>query len=474
MRIFSAALILGLVLRGPVSASPTPVHASLPEPEDFKVPSLDPTSCAQKLQRLEEKINEFHFDNFTNDELTRLAPTLLENAWQLRLDLHAQLPRMTPECRLQTRALFHEVRDVEDYLAEFAYPQTKVLDPKSLDFQKEAVPILNVDAYPAMLVRDGISVKPFVFHSGDLMLARGVSFVSAIITQVSDNRSHFSHVVTVHVDDKTQTVNTVESYIGSGVEKFDLDFALKNENARLLLLRPRDAELGKRAADVAMVAAEQRLPYDYDMDFRDGQSMSCVEVPVAAFAKASENRITLPTQASQVVLKNPEFLRRLGLRPGKIITPDDLEIDPNFEMILDWKDLRLLRDSRHKDAILSEIVRWLSERHYEFHDNLKSYLAMYVIKPARSTVLWPVIKKWTKAPTIDREVPRQTLGLMILVDQVGQILLQELRRRDQAFFVQHGRPMTNAQLRQALEDFRTRDAEKFTRGETSEFHQLFR
>jgi hypothetical protein len=61
-----------------------------------------------------------------------------------------------------------------------------------------------------------------------------------------------------------------------------------------------------------------------------------------------------------------------------------------------------------------------------------------------------------------------------LVDQVGQILLQELRRRDQAFFMQHGRPMTNAQLRQALEDFRTRDAEKFTRGETSEFHQLFR
>ncbi|MGZ3805399.1 MAG: hypothetical protein ACXVB4_14380 [Pseudobdellovibrionaceae bacterium] len=424
--------------------------------------SYNKETCAMVLQNLQQNLRSIDWNFYTNEDLKRNALDIMNLSWQLRLGIHQKLGGVDQECVLQARDIFHTLRDVEDYLGDFAYSSPNLV-PSDFEFQKQAVPIYDRQAYPPYFVRADLDTPKFDFQAGDLMLARGISFTSAIITQISDNRSHFSHVVFVDKIAKNQTAGTIESYIGSGVKHYEMNFALKNENVRLLVLRPKDAILGQRATVFANKAAASHVPYDYAMDFKDYSALSCVELSIYAYDKASNGTLKLPLYPAQLTLNNTDFLNKMELKKGPLITPDDLETDPNFDLVLDWKDYRLVRDSRHKDAILSEMMRWMNDLHYNFHWTVKSIIAEDVVKPLRYTPLWPLLRTLPGdvVPNIDKEVPRETLGVMKVLDQVGNYLLQELRKQDNVYTLQHHRPMTNEQLRVALENIRRSGLKSF-------------
>ncbi len=433
-------------------------------------PNYDRNTCSGTLASLQQNLRNIDWNAYTNADLKAHAMDTINSFWQLRLSIHRKLPDVKRDCVILARDVFHKLRDGEDYLGDFAY-SVKQENPAKLDFQKQPVPIYDRKAYPPYFVRPDLDDPQFKFQAGDLMLARGVSFISAIISQISDNRSHFSHVVFVDVNAKTQKVGTVESYVGVGVAHYDIDFALKNENARLLVLRPKDATMGQKATDFANKAARDKISYDYSMNFADYSKMSCVELAIYAYDKASLGQVKVPMNPANLTLDNPDFLNKMNLKKGHIITPDDLETDPNFDLVLDWKDYRLLRDSRHKDAILSELMRWMSDLHYNFHDTLKSTAAKYLVQPSRKTPLWPLVRLVTGAPNIDKEIPAKTLGVMTVLNSVAEDLLEEIRKQDEVYFQKHQRPMTNAQLRETLERIRQEDARKYAAGEKSLIHR---
>lgn len=433
-------------------------------------PSYDRNTCSATLTSLQQNLRNIDWNAYTNTDLKAQALTTINLFWQLRLSIHRKLSEVNKDCVLLARDVFHHLRDGEDYLGDFAY-SVRSEDPAKIDFQKQPVPIFDRKAYPPYFVRPDLNDARFNFQAGDLMLARGVSFISAIISQISDNRSHFSHVVFVDVDAKTQTPGTVESYVGAGVKHYDMDFALKNENARLLVLRPKDRTLGEKATYFANKAVADKIRYDYSMNFVDYSKMSCVELAVYSFDKGSQGRVKIPTYPANLTLNNPDFLTKMGLQKGQIITPDDLEADPNFELVLDWKDYRLVRDSRHKDAILSELMRWMSDLKYNFHETLSSRAAKYVVQPSRKTPLWPLVRLVTGAPNIDKEIPAKTLGVMTVLNGVAEDLLEEVRKADESYFQKHQRPMTNPQLRETLEKIRREDAQKYAAGEKSLIHK---
>ncbi|MBC7371402.1 MAG: hypothetical protein H7326_07555, partial [Bdellovibrionaceae bacterium] len=250
---------------------------------------MDP--CEVSLVDIQQGLESIQWENFPNEVLQKESAGLIPSLFQLRLALHQKLPMLNIQCAAKARNIFHLLRDAEDFLGSFAY-LVPDLDPLKLDFQIQPVPIFNREAYPKYLVRQDLGAARFEFQNGDVMIARGVSFFSAIITQISENHSHFSHTIVVHkAADKT---DTVESYVGKGVAAYDIDFALKNENVRLMVLRPKDANLGVKAAAAAVDAANRKIPYDYKMDFEDDQQMSCVEVPTYAYKKASEGKMKVP------------------------------------------------------------------------------------------------------------------------------------------------------------------------------------
>ncbi|MDG0816653.1 hypothetical protein [Bdellovibrio svalbardensis] len=435
--------------------------------------SFTPSNCGPVYSAIASKVESLDFNLYSNEELQKEAANLISALWQMRLQLHARLSEVSPQCQLQVRELFHRMHDQDDYLGEFAY-KAQALDPSKLEFQKQAIPIYDRKAYAPYSVRPDVDDEKFQFYSGDLMLARGVSFFSAIISQISDNKSQFSHVVFVSQEPMTKKLNTIESYIGVGVDKYQMDFALKNENARLLVLRPKDRVLGEKAAGFAMESAKARVPYDYFMNFKDYSKMSCVEVARSAYDKASNGAVLTPAQPANLKMNSKDFLDKLNLKNGSLITPDDLEVDPRFELVLDWRDYRLLRDSRHKDAILSEMVRWMDEMGYKFHDTPKSFIAKNIILPTRTTRLWPLVKKLTGSPDLDPALPKKTLGVMLVLNQVGQSLLERLDKQDLAYIAKFKRPMTNGQLRAAVNQLRELDLKEYKESNPSFLHFALR
>jgi hypothetical protein len=431
------------------------------------------TNCETKLDALIEAIKKNNVAETSNETLAAEGSSILRTSWDLRLKLHAVLPHIDKSCTLKIRDVFHQIRDTEDYVGEILYKKNP-RDPRHVDFQKEAIPIYDRAAYPPFLVKGGLDLPQFEFKSGDVILARGISFFSAIITKLSNNRSHFSHSFVLDVNPETGKIRSVESYVGENVQSYDINHALRNENVRLMVLRPRDPALGAVAANFAMELAQRKVRYDYKMDFEDDSEMSCVEVPVYSYKKASNGQMHIPLYPAQVEHRNEKFLKSLGVKKGSFITPDDLETDPRFELVLDWSDPNLIRDSRYKDAVLAEVVRWSDQLGYQFHESFKTFLATRVLLPLRNTFLAPALAWIPFIPKVDAHIPPETLSAMTALDEVSQKLLDVIKSQDLEFFQQNNRPLTNQQLRENLEKIRSDDLSKHQNKKKSLFHSIFR
>ena len=148
----------------------------------------------------------------------------------------------------------------------------------------------------------------------------------------------------------------------------------------LLLLRPRDPALGVRAAAfmhekvASAIAAGKPIPYDYDFNFEEHSALSCAEVARYAYEEASQGGVIVPAYPSRIQA-DPAFLERFALHAGETFEPGDAEVDPRFEIVAEFSDLSLTRDSRIKDVILSEMLHWVDELNYGLFDTGTSKFA---------------------------------------------------------------------------------------------------
>jgi hypothetical protein len=467
--------------RNPAQAAPTPPELSPDALKGAKIVAsqaaqLTDADCVPYLKAFEGKLEAIEPARLPSD--VPLLP-LVSAIWEIRVALHSRLPSVGASCAAAMRDTLRVLRFAEDLLAERA-AKVPDLSPDKIDFTKEPRPILDSAPNFLTLNTSPASDGPFAFRPGDIMIARGPSFLSAIISRVGDISSQFSHVILLDVEgDKTQTI---EAYVGKGVGFYPIDEALRNENARLLVLRPRDPELGRRAAATmiaragAAIASGHPIPYDYKLDFHDHSAMSCAEVAQVAYEDASGGAVELPFYPTKLT-SDERLLGRFGMSQGETFTPGDLEVDPRFEMVLEWRDLSLTRDSRQKDAILTSLLNWANQNGYVLHDSDKSWLTGHVIYHVRRGFLWPLVKKILKIDDFSKEIPRKTLQTMELMNELGEDLLVELQKRDAAFEARTGWPMTYKDMYDSLEDLRREDAATYADRKTRKkalFHALFR
>ena len=441
-------------------------------------PEFDSKECVSYLKNLQIEIPQVQ-PRDAGVEMSSHAPELIDLLWKVRMALHHRLPEFSSDCVIEVRNTARLLRFIEEFLAERVNKVTD-LDPGTMDFSKQETPVTTES--PNYLKLTNPDLGNFQFKNGDIMIARGISFMSAIISRVGDVSSQFSHVILVHVDKDTQKVETIESYVGVGAGIYDIDTALKNENARLLLLRARDSEMASKAADFmyakvkSAIAAGHSIPYDYKFDFKDHSAVSCAEVATWAFEEASEGKVILPFYPSRIS-ENPKFLSRISMQPGETFTPGDLEVDPRFEMAMEWRDLRLTRDARVKDAIMTSILNWVNDSGYELRDTGTSSFAGAVIWRARKTFFWPLVQKLLKIQDFSKDIPRNLFQTVVLLNQVGEVFLNHTKEQDKAFEAQSGWPMTYQDLYKSLEEYRVQDSQLYQDKKTrkqSEFHFAFR
>ncbi len=280
-------------------------------------------------------------------------------------------------------------------------------------------------------------------------------------------RSLFSHIVFVHVDEKTKEVTTIESYIGKGVGIYSIEDALKNENSRILVLRPKDRELAARAADymydkvMALKKQNKIIYYDYDLDFEDNSKLSCEEIAYDSFKQNSDGKFIIPEQMSKIEMKDEEFLKRIGIKKGLMMTPVDMETDSRFDIALDWTDYRIMRDSWRKDAVLGEMFRWINDYNYKIHENLTSIGAKVVWSTRYIPGLWGMLAKVSGlSKDMTKDVPSLTISTMASLKTIGGILLPIATKADEEYFLKNGKWMSTEMLREALENFRQTNPKK--------------
>lgn len=436
-----------------------------------------PDYCVSYLGALEKNIDALDVTKIPKDQLIEDAEEITNNSWYIRSALHRKLDHVDKSCALHIQSAFRSFRFVEDYLLELKN-QVEHKGPGDIDFQKQPVPIKvnNLPYYSFM--KNG---EP-EFRPGDIFITRGLSFLSGMIARLGDVPSSYSHIVMLYQDPQTGEMKTIESYVGVGVAFYDMDFALKNENARIMWLRAKDQKLAKDAAKLMGALVKERLDkkdpikYDYELDFNNPETMSCAEVSQVAFQMASNNQFKIPFYPNNI--SGPEdFLNRLKLKKGETYEPGDMEIDPRFELMGEFRDLRLTRDTRQKDAIMTAVFDWMLKKNYVLKDNMKTKMAGGIIYDVRRTFLWPLVKKVLKLNDFSKEIPRNMVKTTALINELGDSILKELKERDLEFEKTNGVPMSTMDMYRVLEEMRVNDLKLYEKKETRKkafIHKLIR
>lgn len=386
---------------------------------------------------------------------------ILDASFEARMDLHSLLSSLPDRCKIKLKELNLLIRLSEDYVGVHFYNDPQI-SAESIKFDKQPVPLYEMETYHPYHLGNGINPKEkFEFKNGDIMITKGVSFVSSTISEIATPRSLFSHIVFVHVDKDTKEVTTIESYVGKGVGIYKINEALQNENARILVLRSKDSEMASKAADYMFKKVndlkkdKKFIPYDYKLDFTDNTKLSCEEVAYDSFKQVSGGKIILPEVMSEVTMDDESFLARIGIKKGEMMVPTDMETDSRFDIVLDWTDYRLMRDSWRKDAILGEMFRWIIEHDYQIRENFTSVAAKAIWSTRNIPGLWGMMSKLAGLPKdFTNDVPSVTISTIASLKTIGGILLPVVVKADQDYFEKTGKWMSSDMLRDSLEKFR--------------------
>lgn len=429
--------------------------------DEIKNKKITAENCLDLLSYYEQKFSTISTSDFDRNQIEVDGKAILDEMFNSRVELHHSISSMSEKCKIKLKNVFMLMRSTEDLIG-IKYYQDQQLYSDKLVFSEQKIPVYESEAYhPYHLGKSINSNGKFEFKNGDIMITKGISFVSSTISELASPRSLFSHIVFVHVDESTKEVTTIESYVGKGVGIYPIEEALKNENARILVLRAKDSKLASDAANYMfdrvqkLKAKKKFIPYDYALDFSENKKLSCEEVAFDAFKTASNGTFIIPETMSEVNLKDKDFLKRIGVKAGRMMVPSDMETDSRFEIVLDWTDYRIMRDSWRKDAVLGEIFRWSDHYNYSIKENFTSIAARVVWSTRYIPGLWNLMAHVSGLPAdFTKDVPSKTIATMASLKSIGNILLPEITKADEDYFKLTGQWMSTDDLRKFLNTYR--------------------
>lgn len=437
---------------------------------------LNATNCMAELDKIVPALAQKRLYDLDLATLPLNGPKLMQLSFQLRLTLNDRLNELAT-CRTQIREVMFRTRALEDLLGEKLYGPGRAMSSSEISFSKGPTPILNDTEFKGYLTRAGFPVgAKYEFRAGDLLLEKGNSFISAMLSNAVAPRGHLSHFALVQIDAITKKPITIESFIQSGgVAKFDMIEALKKYNVRIVVVRPRNSEAAAMMAQAVDEKVEEekksgkKIKYDFAIDFSDDSQMSCSELVLWGYRKSSGGQLQIPAEYSELNESMKKILSYVGVKPGKVLTPMDIEVDPNFQILTEFRDYRLLRESRFRDAIFKQMMDWMLNKSYLFPRKPPKVDVAAMIQPMRRSGLpTPRNEKG------ELDVPSSFIEVMRRANDVSDILLKQLRERDAKFMQETGWPMTNELLETEVENIRLEDLVKYKKGEAMAFHHLLR
>jgi len=415
-------------------------------------------TCAKFVNQVTDYLYYLPADHFipkTPAEVEALkthGSEVMDTIFQIRVVLHDKLREfdsrneLNKDCINKIREGFQYARFSEEYLLEWLF-RNKVFTYKSSPILSKYKP--NTWSNP--------KYTGFELKSGDVMLVRGKSHVSAMIARIGDEEGNFSHLAIVG-EDKAGKKYVVEALIQYGTIVTPLEKWREQEDARVALYRQPDEELAKKAArriyDKAKAALDQKkgIRYDFAMDDDDYSTLFCSEVIRYAYDLASNGQFKVPKYRSTVTkFKNTEYLQNMGVKKTSLFAPYDIEVDPRFDFIAEYRFYPLLRQVRMQDAVLQSIYSWMIQKGYEFHwapqHSVKAYFAKFVRQFGIASDILP------------KYMPMNSIKTNVQFEAVAKTLEKNIYQKEDEFYKKHGYLPSFQDMLAINEEYRVQDCE---------------
>ncbi len=349
------------------------------------------------------------------------------------------------------------LRYVEDYVLEIA------MNGKISEEQKFVT--LEGDG-PWMQVPAGQSFNGLQdLQSGDVLLTRGNAFSSAAIARIGRNDTQFSHLSFVYGNPAEDgKLYTVEAHIEIGSVVEPIEVHINQKNSRTVVYRFDNTKLAHKAAEYMYHKVKtqsdtgENIEYDFSMQYTDESRLFCSEVIYNGFYEISNHSLDIPKHKTRFNPGLINFLNRMGI-PATIenigqlqtFSPGDIEYDPRFTMVAEWKDPQKLQDSRVKDAILTKMFQWMDKEQYHIHPPMSVEVKSRITWLLRRT---PLLKKMVEK-RLPTNMTVEQLGLFLTLDKIGEVLVAHV----QAAQAKSQQSLSMKEIFGLLEEFKTKDAQ---------------
>ena len=349
----------------------------------------------------------------------------------------------------------------------------------------------------------GDEFAPGSLKTGDMLLTRGTAFSSAAISRIGDIDNQFSHLALVWIDKegiyehfnkvtgvthpaKKNQVFLLESLLEGGVQVSIMKEWAEHQFGRMVHFRyvgdgsQSDEQLQvirDKAAELLFVNAKiphgqlGHINYNYSMEMdsigatMEDTTLFCSQAISYAYKKSCEalagsgsicptpfytpvDRIfPFPMVYSELPVQSNALAQMLGLTGREVFAPADVEIDPQVEVVAEWRNYGLIEDRRIHDMSLTKLFQWIERGDYNFKEDMPFYEQVVTVGEL-------IYKTMEKMPP---ETPRGFIkgsGLMAFMiesqglDEAGvDLLIEKIKNGDAAAVAQL---LRNSQLFQSM------------------------
>ena len=382
------------------------------------------------------------------------------------------------DCLKSATDVFRGLRYVEDYLIEMRMDKTTDAPTEYMNLTGQFPYLLVNPKY----VDDFKSYEDL--KSGDVILSRGNAFSSAAIARIGSNDYQFSHLSFVYKDPESKETYTTEAHIEIGSVVAPVIEHISGKNAREVVFRYQDSDISHRASKniYERVLAKQKskkvIQYDFTMDYKDDERLFCSEIISSGFKHVLPEEDYFPMFKSKFTSGMIPFLKTIGVPVTKeniatldVFSPGDIQFDPRFELVAEWRHPKKMEENRIKDFILTKIFERMDAEGYEIDPTFKM--------DAQSKTLWvlrrlPIVKKFVEEK-FPLNMSASQLELFMALDKLGEAIYKEVEKAS----LEYDRPMTPKEIYSVLDSFFKQDFELYKRYKKGQevakpsFHLLF-
>jgi hypothetical protein len=400
------------------------------------------------------------FSTFDVAAVRAAAPQLLQQTFEARVGLRNRIAAwdaaglMTHPVQAVLRDVFRASRYAGEMLGELhlGHPRLESGEPVHPAFTcPQHGPQHYVQINPAF------ADKPLAFQAGDVVLVRGRVHNSAAIARIGDVDSQFSHVGMFATGADGRLV-MVEALIEEGSVINPVEKALNHGLGRAVLFRHRDPALAREAAELVHdhVARELKargpIPYDFGMQLNGYEPMFCAKLVRMAYAMGSSGDYQMPRYPTLLDMRNRDFLERIGVTATQTFAPGDIELEPDFDIVAEWRDYRVTSELRLKDMIMTKLFLWMENEGYRFEPSLNIDMIALL---GRMTTHMPQGVQDLVASVVSAKVPDNmsydTIGAVAMLHKTAEPLYEELAQLETDTIATTGRQLHPRQVFEVLE-----------------------